>query len=1668
MKRLLLLALVMFAQDEKPRAFRRIVLSEQFTCEGANAGDFNKDGTLDIAAGPYWYEGPDFAKKHEIYEPKTFDPMRYSNNFFAWAQDFNGDGWEDLLVAGFPGADASWFENPRSDARWTRHVVVPNLDNESPAWADVTGDGRRELVGQVGGSFGYCEWDPKSPEKPWTFRAISPKGGRGAFTHGLGVGDVNGDGRVDLLEANGWWEQPKDGGLWTHHPAQFGGGGAQMFATDVDGDGDADVVTSLAAHGFGLAWFEQSKDGWTPHVIMGDKAAQNPHGVRFGELHALDLVDMDGDGLQDIVTGKRWWSHGPKGDVDGGPAVVYWFKLVREGGVRYEPRLIDDASGVGTQVIARDVDGDSLVDVIVGNKKGAFVLKQEAAGPRRVRPPVNVDLEAGTLRDWTAEGAAFERQPVRGDTVFPRRNDMRSDHAGEYWIGTYEIAGDGPQGTLTSAPFKVLEPWASFLVAGGSHAKTCVEVVRADTKKTIFKASGDDTESLKPVVVDLREHVGREILLRVVDGESGGWGHVNFDDFTFWTARPKLPNERRGTGPPPPDEVRHAGLAAADAAKAMTLRDGFNVTLVASEPDIRQPVAMAIDDRGRIWIAEGHTYPVRAPGDKGLDRIVILEDADGDGRAEKQTVFAERLNLVSGLEVGFGGVWVGAAPYLMFIPDRDRDDKPDGPPEVLLDGWGWQDTHETLNAFIWGPDGWLYGCHGVFTHSLVGRPGAPRGERTPINAGIWRYHPTKRIFEVFAEGTSNPWGVDFDDRGQAFATACVIPHLYHLAQGGRYTRQAGAHFNPYVFEDIPTIADHVHYAGNRGPHGGNNRSDAAGGGHAHCGAMIYLGDQWPAEYRGAIFMGNVHGNRINMDVPERRGSTFVARHGADLLLSNDRWFRMINLRCGPDGSVYFIDWYDKVPCHTTDPRANDRGNGRVYRLSYGVPKPARVDLAKLSDDELVGLQQSRCDWYVRHARRLLQERGLKDRSKLAALAPRSLRALWAMHVTGGVDESMLASEDADVRAWAVQLLCEDRKAPAGLARLAREDPSPVVRLYAACALQRLPVESRWEIVEGLVARPEDDPPQALMVWYGFEPLVAADAKRALAIAAAAKTSKLLGFAVRRCESLDAVVPLLDGPRAGEVLSSLALALRGKRRVAAPAGWEEAAAKLAKSPDADVRFMTAALSVKFGVASPRLLADIARDARAPADRRTFALTALVESKDASTPEVARSLLSDAAMRLVAIRALASLDDAKAPPALLEAYAGWSPEERKAALATLSSRLSYARPLVEAVRSGRLAKKELTADVVRQLSALGDAEIDAAVAELWGAVRSTPEDRRKEIDRFKALVRGPGRTPDPVAGRATYVRTCMQCHTLFGMGEKLGPDLTGSNRADLDYLFENIVDPNALVPNEYKTTVVTTKDGQVVVGIVLTEGRDSMTLATSTQTVTVALEDVKERRPGQLSIMPEGQLKGMSDEEVRDLAAYLASPSQVPMAADKDTVGRFFNGRDLALWDGDAKLWSVENGEIVGRSRGLKRNEFLVSHLEVRDFRLTLDVKLAPDGGNSGIQFRSAVTSDGMRGPQADIGAGWWGKLYDEEGRGLLWDRPGDGHVKKGDWNLYEIVAVGGRVKTAINGKPCVDLDDAKLSARGVIAFQLHAGGAFEVRFRNLRLETATECELRTVK
>lgn len=1724
------------AEDHVLHEWDKIQLQSTFYSEGAGYGDFNKDGVLDVVAGPFWYEGPDYKIVHEYYKAVPIDKNTYSKNFFAFGDDVDKDGWDDILIVGFPGEESWWFQNPQGkEGDWPRYVIDDYVGNESIPYVDIDGDGVKELIYlNKRGQYGYAKPDPADPTKKWIFTAIAPVSNLGKFTHGQGVGDVNGDGRLDILEMTGWWEQPPPGetGFWKKHEFRFANlGGAHMYAYDLDDDGDNDVITSLAAHQYGLAWYEQVlrrnlDRTFVQHIILKERPEPNDYGISFSQLHAVELVDMDGDGIKDIITGKRHWAHNGHDPDARGPAVLYWFKTVRtEKGVDFIPYLIDDDSGVGTQVAVVDLNGDNLPDVIVGNKLGTFVhihktrtvsreewekaqpkKREEAQADASSDPknrlsgtvptgtdgqPINLDLEAGSLADWTIlEGDAFTRQPVNGDSVARRRKDMLSRHEGTFWIGTYEGKGDGPRGILASKPFPVTHRWASFLIGGGADPSTRVELVESSSQTVIFKTSAANAEDMRPVLIDLSAHQGKEIFVRLVDQSSGGWGHINFDDFRFHNQKPVLENELVVLTP---NEFAHAGLSAQEAAKAMDVPDGFRVDLVASEPHVRQPIAMTIDERGRIWVAEAFEYPLRAPDGEGKDRVLIFEDSDGDGHFETRKVFADGLNLVSGMEVGYGGLFVGAAPLLLFYADADRDDRADGAPEVLLDGWAYQDTHETLNSFLWGPDGWLYGCHGVFTHSNVGRPGASDAERQRINAGIWRYHPTKKTFEVFAHGTSNPWGVDFNDRGQCFLTCCVIPHLFHVIQGARYDRQAGEHFNPYTFADIPTIAKHRHWLGVQ-PHAGNHVSAAAGGGHAHAGAMFYLGGSWPERYRDQLFMNNIHGSRINVDAIAPQGSGYVGDRSPDFLLANDQWSQMLSLRYGPDGQVYVIDWYDANQCHRVDRSAHDLSNGRIFRIAHESYQPVRIDLAKANDDELVDYQTHRNDWYGRTARRLLAERSQTGaispsaKDKLRRLAfehkdeTRRLRGLWTLHAI-----SDLTSEDLDrflsdpspyVRGFAIQFAVEDRQPSsetlAKLAAMAKNDPSPIVRLYLASAADRLPPEDRWDILASLVVHSEDasDHNLPLMYWYATEPLGGIDPSRAMELAEGAQTPRLLEFMTRRIvlankeDGLTLVVERLANSdqevRQLAILSGMTRALEGRRNVAMPGRWPDAVVRLSATTQSDIAAGVRALSVKFGDAKALAgLRDIARNVNDDSNNRRAALESLLAVKDPKLVPTLLDLLDEPPLRDLAIRGLANYFDSKIPERILAVYKNLSLDEKKAALATLSSRAPYAAALLDAIAEGTLPAADLGGDVVRQIRGLNLPTLNKRLGEVWGVARETREDKATQIQQYRKLITAKGKAPDVLLGRAVFAKTCATCHELFGSGSNVGPGLTGSNRKELSYILENILDPSAVMAREYQPHVILTSDGRAVTGIIKSTTDAALTLRTATEELVIPKDEIDEMKLSDKSMMPDDQWQNLSDHEIRSLVAYLASPTQVPLLATAHTAESLFNCRDLAGWTGNKALWSVENGELVGKSPGLKHNEFLASDLLVGDFRLKVKVKLAPNEANSGIQFRSETLPGGeMRGYQADIGAGWWGKLYEESGRGLLWDKSGESHVRAGEWNDYEILARGSRIQTWINGQPCVDLEDSAGARQGVLALQLHAGPPMEVRFKDFALEVET--------
>ncbi len=829
---------------------------------------------------------------------------------------------------------------------------------------------------------------------------------------------------------------------------------------------------------------------------------------------------------------------------------------------------------------------------------------------------------------------------------------------------------------------------------------------------------------------------------------------------------------------------------------------------------------------------------------------------------------------------------------------------------------------------------------------------------------MWRYHPTRHEFEVFAYGTSNPWGVDFNDHGHAFITACVIPHLWHMVQGGRYHRQGGQHFNPHVYDDIKTIADHAHYVGNIRDHAWWGHEPqapqgtlAAGGGHAHCGAMIYLADNWPARYRNQIFMNNIHGNRVNNDRLERAGSGYVGRHSPDLLLANDQWFRGINLKYGPDGSVYLIDWYDRNACHRRTPEIWDRTNGRVYNIRYGAVAREAVDESKLSDGELVALQTHANEWRVRMARRLLQERAAAGRLDaktpgqlwdLAANHPdvtRKLRALWTLHAVGGLDNtrlrSLLKDPSEHLRAWAIQLEMEDRAADdetlADFERLAREDPSPLVRLYLASALQRLPVERRWKIAEALIAHAEDaaDHNLPLMIWYGVEPMVAADPARALQLSHKAGLPLLRSYILRRAasdnDSLNLVVEELTRAKTPEeeqlILDEMTGAFEGRVNIPLPRAWSAAYEKLQNSKSAEVRQRADRVAVMLGDRRifPRMR-EVLADNRANLQQRQLALDILVRGRDAEAAGALQAAVKAPALRAAAIRALASLSDPQTPAAVLAEYARLSESQRRDAVNTLVSRPSYALELLAAMESGAVPRTDLHAFNVRQLLRFKNQDLNKRIKDVWGEFREASGDKRQEIARYKAaLTAARLKSGDVANGRRLFAKTCAACHRLFGEGGKVGPELTGSNRANLDYVLENILDPSAVLGKDYRLTVLATDDGRVVSGIVQRETDSALTVRTINDTVVVPKQSIEARQLSDKSMMPDGLLQPLKPDEVRDLIAYLGSPTQVALEGPRAPIdGK--SGRVPGAIEGESlKVLAKSAGSAGGQQMGVFRKD-----------------------------------------------------------------------------------------------------------------------------------------------
>ncbi len=964
-----------------------------------------------------------------------------------------------------------------------------------------------------------------------------------------------------------------------------------------------------------------------------------------------------------------------------------------------------------------------------------------------------------------------------------------------------------------------------------------------------------------------------------------------------------------------------------EAAASWTLPPGFHATLFAGEPEVRQPIGMAFDARGRMWVAENYTYAEAGVNfdDRLRDRIVILEDTDGDHRADRRTVFWDRAQHLTSVEIGFGGVWALCAPYLLFIPDRDGDDKPDGEPIVMLEGWNVANVrHNVVNGLRWGPDGWLYGRHGILATSRVGTPETPESVRTPLNCCVWRLHPTEKRFEVVCHGTTNPWGMDWDANGELFFINTVIGHLWHVIPGAHYKRMYGEDFNPHLYELIDQTADHVHWdtaneTWTATRTGFSHGTDAAGGGHAHSGLMIYQGTNWPEEYRGDVFAINFHGRRLNRDRLERTGATFTAHHLPDPMQNGDAWFRGIDLASGPDGGVYVLDWSDTGECHDED--GVHRSSGRIFKITHENGQrldPNKRDLNAASLAELMKLALGDEVWHRRQALRILQERAangddLKDIRTLISLIDvkpgmdtrdnieptERLHALWAGRAIGIHNNEhlrqLLNDPDESHRAWCVRFLADgpidnaaDRQA---LETLSATETSGLVLTYLASALQRLPNSARWQLANSLAAHAEfaDDRVLPLMIWYGIEPSVPESPELAAEFAATAAMPKLARFSARRLASdlernAHALNPLVarlksleDAERTQQVLTGISEALAGWRQAPAPSGWSEFASKHVGAEDATgnlVRELSAVFGDGRAIESLRAMLT---DSSQPLANRRDAISALVRARSDGLAEAIVPLLDDRDLAADAVRGLAEIDLAKHAPQMLQRYADFSPSAREAVVEALITRADTAGALIDAVAAGNIPGTEVPAIALRQMQLLGDAELAARIEQTWPETKLLAADKVEQLATLREKL-----TPELLSaadleqGQQLYTQHCGKCHKLFGDGGTIGPELTGAQRGQLDYWLQNIVDPSATVGTNYRLSIVELKDGRVLNGIVGAQTDRTIVLQTATERVVLERSEIEALQASNLSIMPEGQLGAWSDEQIRDLIGYLMKP------------------------------------------------------------------------------------------------------------------------------------------------------------------------------------------------
>lgn len=956
----------------------------------------------------------------------------------------------------------------------------------------------------------------------------------------------------------------------------------------------------------------------------------------------------------------------------------------------------------------------------------------------------------------------------------------------------------------------------------------------------------------------------------------------------------------------------------------MRVADGFEVSLFAAEPMIRQPISMTFDRRGRMWVIQYLQYPNpaglkavkvdkflrtvydRVPepppkGPKGVDRITILEDTDGDGRADKSHDFLNDLNLATGMALGHGGVFVAQSPYLLFYPDKNRDDVPDGPPEVLLSGFGMEDSHAFPNSLQWGPDGWLYGAQGSTVTATI------RG--ITFQQGIWRYHPVTKAFELFAEGGGNTWGVDFDRHGNLMAgTNYGGVAMLHQVQGGYYVKNFGKHGelqNPYAFGYF----EHVPYPDFKG-------------GHVTCGGIVYQGGLFPEKFRNHYIAANLLSNVIDWHIIEPKGSSFVNRRGGELMGTDDTWFRPVDCQVGPDGDVFIADWYDKRANHV-DPKDDwDKTNGRIYRLrSKGAKPAARPETGELTADTLQASLKHPNNMVRREARRELAESPnpqfndlLKKNVVEAGRDALAIESLWALYVNGGFDEAyaktLLTHPNEDVRVWAVRLVGDTRRISASFATdlgmIAQTDPSPVVRSQIACTCKRMRDHEWLPVLAALLKHDEDvnDPHLPLLSWWALEskadthvegilamlsmpkyrdrPLVKQVLIERLARRYAAGTSEA---SLESCAKMLALAP--DAADAEPIIRGMEKGLEGRKFAKVPEVLEKPLDDLWMQAVPFPKPALARLAMRLG-SEPAyryaLFRASDRESRVP-DRVALveALGQMGKADDPQTLTVIFKLLEfePAALQMAAITALERFPNPEIGEKILAGLSNMNPPLRARALSLLCGRQAWALALLNAVDAKQIDPKEISTDLLQRIALQNDKELNKLIEKHWGKIQQqTTGEKMARIHGLNVSLRmTPG---DPTRGKPLFTKHCAACHNLFGEGNKIGPELTGADRKNLNFLLTNIVDPSAVIRKEFFSHTVQMNDGRVLVGLIAESTPTTVTiLDAKNQRTVLATSEIDEIEQSPLSLMPEKILDPLSVQEVRDLFSYLQSnPSATP--------------------------------------------------------------------------------------------------------------------------------------------------------------------------------------------